>query len=78
MARTQFPDDLLLTQIRVIQTYAALARQHRGGSTRLRRALIHELRLLYAHPYWTDTAHSYADLVELRRLARARAWVEAA
>ncbi|MFD0265276.1 hypothetical protein ACFVGY_01585 [Streptomyces sp. NPDC127106] len=78
MTRTEFPDDLLLIQISVIQTYASLARQSGGGSTRLRRALIHELRLLYAHPYWTDAAHSYADLVALRRLARARAWVEAA
>ncbi|NXY93349.1 hypothetical protein HYE82_02760 [Streptomyces sp. BR123] len=78
MVRTEFPDDLLLTQIRVIRAYATLARQPRGGTAPLRRALIHELRLLYAHPYWTDAAHSYADLVELRRLARARAWVEAA
>ncbi|MEU5806185.1 MULTISPECIES: hypothetical protein [unclassified Streptomyces] len=80
MARTEFPDDLLLTQVRVIQTYAALARQPGAGTTRMRRALILELRLLYSHPYWTDAAHSYADLVELRRLARihARAWAEAA
>ncbi|MEU2393826.1 hypothetical protein [Streptomyces sp. NPDC007369] len=78
MARSEFPDDLLHTQIRVIQTYAALARQPERGSTGLRRTLIHELRLLYAHPYWADATHSYADLVELRRLARARAWVEAA
>ncbi|MCB5166510.1 hypothetical protein LG634_16895 [Streptomyces bambusae] len=78
MARTPFPDDLVLTQLRVLLAYEALARPSRTGCTTLRRALIRELRALYSHPYWTDGLHSYADLVELRREARARVWVEAA
>ncbi|MFE5719010.1 hypothetical protein [Streptomyces erythrochromogenes] len=78
MARTAFPDDLLLIQVRVIQTYAALARPHGRHTTDLRHQLISDLRDLYAHAYWTQPGHSYADLVELRRTARARAWVEAA
>ncbi|MFD4867850.1 hypothetical protein [Streptomyces sp. NPDC058412] len=78
MARTVFPDDLLLTQVRVIRTYAALARPYGGHITDLRHQLIADLRDFYAHPYWTEPGRSYADLVELRRTARARAWVEAA
>ncbi|MFJ5024909.1 hypothetical protein [Streptomyces goshikiensis] len=78
MARIDFPDDLLTTQTRVIRVYEALAQRGRGGSTVLRRELARELRLLYSHPYWSDSAHSYADLVELRRAARACAWREAA
>uniref|UniRef100_A0AAU2K0G4 Uncharacterized protein n=1 Tax=Streptomyces sp. NBC_00049 TaxID=2903617 RepID=A0AAU2K0G4_9ACTN len=78
MARTVFPDDLLLTQVRVIQAYAALARPFDGHTAPLRRRLLEDLRLLYAHPYWAEPGHSYADLVELRRAARTRAWVEAA
>lgn len=79
MARTTFPDDLLQTQIRVIQAYAALAQERSTrGTTALRHQLIRELRDLYAHPYWTEPGHSYAALVELRREARALAWVAAA
>ncbi|MFD6967756.1 hypothetical protein [Streptomyces sp. NPDC059979] len=79
MARTVFPDDLLLTQVRVIRTYAALARPLGGHTAELRHQLIEDLRRLYAHPYWAEPGHSYADLVELRRAARARAaWAEAA
>jgi hypothetical protein len=73
MERTTFPDDLLLTQIRVLQAYAALARPHIDHTANLRYELIENLRLLYAHPYWTQPGHSHADLVELRRAARARA-----
>lgn len=69
----------LLTQIRAIQTYAALAQQPSTcGTTALRRDLIHELRDLYTRPYWTEPGRSYAALVELRREARALAWVVAA
>ncbi|MFD4913062.1 hypothetical protein ACFWNR_07545 [Streptomyces virginiae] len=78
MARTVSPDDLLLTQVRVIRTYATLARSSGGHTTDLRHQLIADLPDLYAHPYWAEPGHSYADLVELRRTARARAWVEAA
>ncbi|MGW6979897.1 hypothetical protein ACWGE1_10675 [Streptomyces sp. NPDC054932] len=78
MARTVFPDDLLRTQVRVIQTYAALAHSPDGRTTHLRHQLLEDLRKLYAHPYWVQPGHSYADLVELRRAARTRAWVEAA
>ncbi|WKV74188.1 hypothetical protein AW27_023385 [Streptomyces sp. PCS3-D2] len=78
MARTAFPDDLLLTQVRVIQTYAALAGLCGGRTTDLRHRLLADLRDLYAHPYWAEPGHSHADLVELRRAARARAWAKAA
>ncbi|MFI1060355.1 hypothetical protein ACH4TC_00500 [Streptomyces spororaveus] len=79
MARTTFPDDLLLAQIRVVQTYAALAQQPSTcGTTSLRCQLIQGLRDLHAHPYWTEPGRSYAALVELRREARALAWVVAA
>lgn len=79
MARTTFPDDLLAVQIHVIRTYAALAQQPPiCGSTALRHELVQALRDLYAHPYWTEPGHSYAALVELRREARALAWVVAA
>ncbi|MEU7555941.1 hypothetical protein AB0B01_27035 [Streptomyces sp. NPDC044571] len=78
MARTAFPDDLLLTQVQVIRTYTALAQPRGGHTTDLRHQLIEGLRRLYAHPYWTEPGHSYADLVDLRRAARDYAWVEAA
>lgn len=78
MARTAFPDDLLLTQVRVIQTYAALASPSGGRTTDLRHQLLADLRDLYAHPYWGQPGHSHADLVELRRAARAHAWATAA
>lgn len=78
MARTDFPDDLLMTHARVIRTYAALARPHGDHTAELRHQLIEDLRRLYAHSYWAEPGHSYADLVELRRRARARAWMEAA
>ncbi|MFJ6934322.1 hypothetical protein [Streptomyces sp. NPDC101132] len=79
MARTTFPDDLLLTQIHVIRTYAALAAlPPTAGATALRRRLIQELRCLYAHPYWSEPGHSSASLVELRRQARRLAWTVAA
>lgn len=79
MAPTTFPDDLLQTQIHVIQVYAALAQERSTRrTTALRRRLVHELRDLYAHPYWTEPGHSHAALVELRRQARALAWAVAA
>ncbi|MFJ3925840.1 hypothetical protein [Streptomyces sp. NPDC090022] len=79
MARTEFPEDLLDLQIRVIRIYAALDRLPAGaGATRLRRELVEVLRALYGHPYWRQPGHCSAELVELRRQARIRGWIAAA
>lgn len=62
----------------MIQTYAALASPSAGHSTDLRHQLLANLRGLYAHPYWGQPGRPHADLVELRRQARAHLWASPA
>lgn len=68
----------LLTQTRDPDLCSSRPAASTCGTTALRRDLIHELRDLYTRPYWTEPGRSYAALVELRREARALAWVVAA
>ncbi|MEV7729565.1 hypothetical protein AB0P15_33335 [Streptomyces sp. NPDC087917] len=75
----RFPDDLMALQTSWLETYDALAASPLSvGTTTLRRRLITLSRLIHSHPYWTAPGHSRAAGAELRRRARARAWVRAA
>ncbi|MFJ3728739.1 hypothetical protein ACIPYQ_40095 [Streptomyces sp. NPDC090045] len=79
MAPIHFPDDLLDLQAAWLRTYTDLARQLvRAGTTTLRRPLITLSCRIEAHPFWAIPGRSRAARVELRRRARARAWVTAA
>ncbi|MER6314409.1 hypothetical protein ABT237_11645 [Streptomyces sp. NPDC001581] len=79
MTSLHFPDDLLNLQAAWLRTYTDLARQPaRAGTTTLRRRLISLSCRIEAHPFWAVPGRSRAARVELRRRARARAWVTAA
>ncbi|MFB7462623.1 hypothetical protein ACFCZ1_03765 [Streptomyces sp. NPDC056224] len=79
MTSIHFPDDLLTLQAAWIRTYSDLARlPSQAGSTVLRRRLITLSCRIAAHPFWEAPGRSPAARVELRRQARARAWVTAA
>ncbi|MEU9087355.1 hypothetical protein [Streptomyces sp. NPDC048357] len=79
MTSIHFPDDLLDLQAAWLRTYADLARRPaRAGTTTLRRRLITLSCRIEGHPLWAVPGRSPAARVELRRRARARAWVTAA
>ncbi|WP_445270657.1 hypothetical protein [Streptomyces sp. DSM 41634] len=79
MTSIRFPDELLDLQAAWLRTYADLARQPaQAGTTALRRRLISLSCRIEAHPFWAVPGRSRAAQVELRRRARARAWVAAA
>ncbi|MFF3726851.1 hypothetical protein ACFYYM_31295 [Streptomyces erythrochromogenes] len=79
MKSIRFPDDLLDLQAAWLRTYADLARLSTQASTAaLRRRLINLSCCIAAHPFWAVPGRSPAAQVELRRRARARAWVTAA
>lgn len=79
MTSIRFPDDLLDLQAAWLRTYADLARlPARAGTAVLRRRLIGLSCRIAAHSFWAAPGRSPAARVELRRQARARAWVPAA
>ncbi|MFF4105425.1 hypothetical protein [Streptomyces sp. NPDC001903] len=79
MTSIHFPDDLINLQAAWLRTYTDLARQPvQASTTTLRRRLITLSCSIAAHPFWTVPGRSPAAWVELRRRARARAWVTAA
>ncbi|MEU5069598.1 hypothetical protein AB0G95_36820 [Streptomyces virginiae] len=79
MMSIRFPDDLLDLQATWLRTYADLARLPPQASTAaLRRRLITLSCRIASHPFWAVPGRSPAVQVELRRRARARAWVTAA
>ncbi|MGW6941352.1 hypothetical protein ACWGF3_20465 [Streptomyces xanthophaeus] len=79
MTPIHFPEDLINLQAAWLRTYTDLARQPAHASTtKLRRQLIALSCDIAAHPFWTIPGRSPAAQVELRRRARACAWVTAA
>ncbi|MFE5768571.1 hypothetical protein ACFQ7O_09435 [Streptomyces sp. NPDC056485] len=79
MQCTSFPDDLVGLQADWLRTYRSLAaRPAAVGTTPLRRRLIALSCAISTHPYWSRPARTAGGPAELRRAARARAWVRAA
>ncbi|MFD7713724.1 hypothetical protein ACFV6E_32215 [Streptomyces sp. NPDC059785] len=72
MNATDFPDDLVRTQLAFNAAYDALAASRRRDTAALRRRLLRLSVRLWWHPYW-DTARAVpAARTELRELARTR------
>ncbi|MFJ2160545.1 hypothetical protein [Streptomyces sp. NPDC087856] len=69
---TDFPDDLVLTQVAWNATYIALAAPRSRDTAALRRRLLILSVRLWWHPYWETVPAVPAARSELRRTARVR------
>ncbi|MFH9657469.1 hypothetical protein ACH4NF_03945 [Streptomyces sp. NPDC017248] len=78
MDATDFPDDLVQTQVAWNATYDALAAPRPRDTSALRRRLLLLSVRLRWHPYWQPAPSVQAARHELRQLARARGAVRAA
>ncbi len=75
---TDFPDDLVQTQVDWNATYQALAAPRPRDTTALRRRLLLLSARLWWHPYWGTVPSVPAARSELRQLARVYGAVRAA